>query len=186
MTLPEAKPNSSPAAGVSRSQRFVNHVIDRIQRDTGFAARLRRADNPATEYQSWELLADFGVDLEKEWERMPYCTIGAAVAKAKPASDGAMGLGAAIAACYDDGNQSDQARARLRRLLACSSTVEVCLILRPLLTLINSRGVKLNFKQLLEQIVWYSRGGQERIRSRWAQDFYHRPAQSTTEGTGDE
>lgn len=74
------------AANESPAKRFVAYVIERIAKDNGFAARLKRADNPATEYQSWEILAGFGIDLEKEWQRLPYCVIGAALAKAKPAA----------------------------------------------------------------------------------------------------
>lgn len=158
----------------SRAERFVSYVIDRMKQDNGFSARLKRADNPATEYQSWELLANFGIDLEKEWERLPYCTVGAALARAKPANKGKLPLGAAIAACFDDGNKSDQARSRLRRLLACTSTTEACRILRPLLTLMASRGVTPDFSQILEQLLWFSGNGQERIRAHWAQDFYRR------------
>ncbi|MBL2515919.1 type I-E CRISPR-associated protein Cse2/CasB, partial [Klebsiella pneumoniae] len=44
----ESAGNESPA------KRFVGYVIERIAKDSGFAARLKRADNPATEYQSWE------------------------------------------------------------------------------------------------------------------------------------
>ncbi len=185
----ETRPSETgqpPGRQYSRSEKFVKFVIERMQRDNGFAARLRRADNPATEYQSWELLADFGIDLEKEWERLPYCTVGAALAKAKPEKDGSITLGGAIAACYEDGAQSNQARTRLRRLLACSSTAEACQILRPLLALINSRGVKLDFSQLLEQLRWFSGSGQERTRSRWAQDFYRRTGAASTQGDGNE
>ena len=160
----------------SRAERFVQYVIQRIHQDNGFAARLRRADNLATEYQSWELLADFGVDLEKSWDRLPFCTVGAALAKAKPKQNGNLGLGAAIAASYEKGSQSDQARTRLRRLLACSAADEVCQILRPMLALIASRGVNLDFCQLLQQLLWYSGAGKERVRTRWAQDFYHHTA----------
>lgn len=163
---------------VSTAARFVSYAIDRIQKDNGFSSRLKRADNPATEYQSWELLANFGIDLEKEWERLPYCTVGAALARAKPKADGTLPLGSAIAVCFDDGpkkgNESDQAKARLRRLLACTTTTEACRILRPLLTLMASRGVTPDFSQLLEQLLWYSGKGQERIRARWAQEFYRR------------
>ncbi len=157
---------------ISRAQRFVSYVIDRINKDNGFAARLKRADNPATEYQSWELLASFAIDLEKEWERLPYCIVGAAMARAKPIANGCLPLGAAIAACFAEGSQSDQGKARLRRLLACTSTTESCRILRPLLTLMASRGVTPDFAQLLEQLLGYSGERQEQIRARWAQAFY--------------
>lgn len=159
---------------VSRAERFVSYVIDRITKDNGFAARLKRADNPATEYQSWELLANFGIDLEKDRERQPYCTVGAALARAKPPANGTLPLGAAIAACFKEGNQSDQAKTRLRRLLACTSVTESCRILRPLLMLMASRGVTPDFGQLLEQLLRYSGHGQERVRVQWAQAFYRR------------
>jgi CRISPR system Cascade subunit CasB len=164
----------------SKAAQFVGYVIQRINLDNGFSARLKRADNPATEYQSWELLANFNIDLEKEWERLPYCTVGAALARAKPAANGKLPFGTAIAACFDEGNQSDQAKARLRRLLACTSSTEVCRILRPLLALMVSRGVTPDFAQLLEQLLWYSGDSQERIRTRWAQTFYHREADIVT------
>lgn len=158
----------------SRGENFVRYALERIHKDNGFAARLRRADNPSTEYQSWELLASFGVDLEKDWVRLPYCVVGAALAKTKPEADGSLKLGAAIAACYDEGSQSDQAKAKLRRLLACSTTAEACQILRPLLALISGRGVRLDFSQLLDDLLWFSGDHRERIRTRWAQGFYHR------------
>ena len=44
-----------------------------------------------------------------------------------------------LAAC-DEAKDSDQAKAKLRRLLACDSAEEACRILRPLFSLINSRG----------------------------------------------
>ena len=57
---------------VSRSQKFVDYIIQRARDDKGFAARLRRADNPATEYQSWEFLANFGIRLDAPKERLPH------------------------------------------------------------------------------------------------------------------
>lgn len=177
---------NNPQREAGPAERFVDYVLTRQQDDSGFAARLRRADNPSTEYQSWEILASFGVDLEKNWQRLPYCTLGAALAKAKPERDGTLGLGAAIAACYEDRAQSDQAKARLRRILACTSIEELCLILRPVLALIASRGVSLDFSQLLQQLLWFSGQGQERVRTRWAQDFYHRSSEDTTQEAADD
>lgn len=176
MVLHSADSSISASDKTSRAERFVNHVIDRINKDNSFTARVRRADNPATEYQSWELLVSFDVDLENEWERIPYCTVGAALAKGKPVANGQLPLGAAIAACFTGGNQADQAKIHLRRLLACTSTQESCRILRPLLTLMSNRKVTPDFIQLLEQLLGYSGHRQLQIRAHWALAFYRHNA----------
>jgi len=153
-------------------QRFVQAVLERCKNDKGLAARLRRADNPSTEYQSWELLGALGVDLEKDYQRLPFVTVAAAMAKSKAEQNGSLTLGRAIAACYEDGRDSAQAKARLRRLLACDELAEVCRILRPILTLINSKvGQPLDFVRLLKQLRNFYFNGQ-RVKAQWAQEFY--------------
>ncbi len=161
----------------SREQRFVETVIDRCQKDKGMAARLRRSDNPATEYQSWELLGRFGVDLEKDYERLPFVTVAAAIAKSKAERNGRLTLGRAIADCYKDGLETDQAKARLRRLLACDELAEACRILRPVLALINSRvSQPLDYTRLLRQLRFFSFESGHRTKIQWAQEFYGQPA----------
>lgn len=165
-----------------REQRFVTATIQRCQQDKGLAARLRRADNPATEYQAWEWLglARFGVNLESVRDRLPYATVAAAIARTKPDADGNLPLGVAIARCYKDGNKDDQAIARLRRLLACGDIAELCRVLRPVLHLVESRvSQPLDYTALLRQLRHFGmavqRGDedwQQRIRARWAQAFY--------------
>lgn len=155
----------------TRGTSFVEFVLNRMKQDCAFGAALRRADNPATESQSWEYLAEW-CDLDKEWDRRPLATVAAAVARAKPVHDGHLGIGKAIARCYDDGNSSDQARAKLRRLLACDSTVEACAILRPLLSLISSRGAPLCYGRLLNELLYFGDG--EKAKVQWAVDFYGR------------
>jgi len=153
----------------SRGQEFVNFVLVRMDKDNAFGAALRRANNPATEYQSWEHLVRW-CDIDKDWELRPFATVAAAIAFAKPKTDGTMGIGKAIAACYDDGNKSDAAKSKLRRLLACNSGEEACGILRPLLRLIASRGVRLSYGQLLNELLWFNDGQKQE----WAIDFYGR------------
>lgn len=161
-------PNSSLEA------RFVSSVLQRTQQDKGLAARLRRADNPATEYQSWEFLADLGIDLEHETQRLPFALVAAAVAKAKAAQFGTLKLGQAMAACYSDGAKSEQAKAKLRRVLACDDVPELCRILRPVLALIDSRvSQPLDYIRLLQQLRHFAWGAQK-IKSQWAQEFYGR------------
>ncbi len=162
----------------SREERFVTSVIARCQQDKGLAARLRRADNPATEYQSWELLASFSIDLEKDFERLPFATVAAQIAKAKAERNGSLMLGRALAMAYPDGNQSDQAKVRLRRLLACDELDELCRILRPLFSLINSRiGQPLDYARLLKQLRRFGLDAQ-RIKMQWAQEFYGHKAEA--------
>lgn len=173
---------STPARQPSRAERFVSRVIELCRQDKGLAARLRRADNPATEYQSWELLAAFGVDLDQEEQRLPFATVACAIARARAKAEhnGSLSLGRAIAACYEDGRDSDQAKARLRRLLACDDIAELCRLMRPLLSLIDSRaGQPLDYQRLLQQLLRFSRDPQP-VKARWAQDFYGQVAEEST------
>jgi CRISPR system Cascade subunit CasB len=164
-----------------RCQAFICHVISRMENDRAMGARLRRADNPATEYQSWEYLAarPAKVNLENARERRAFATVAAALARAKPERDGALGIGRAIASVYEGGKDNDQAKARLRRLLACSSSEEACDILRPLLRLVASRGAPVCHTRLLRELLYFS----ERTREHWAQDFFSSaaPASETPE-----
>lgn len=152
-----------------KTESFVGFVIEKLKVDTGFGAALRRADNPATEYQSWEHLASW-CELDKPWVRLPFATIAAALARAKPQKDGYMGIGQALAACY--GKNTDPAKARLRRLLACRSTEEACRIMRPILSLIASKGQgsALDYSSLLRDLLYFG----EKQRLKWAEDFYGR------------
>jgi CRISPR system Cascade subunit CasB len=163
---------STEASKSGRNEAFVRFTVEQCLKDKGIAAGLKRADNPATEYQCWEHLAAFHIDLEKDYERLPYATIAAAIAKAKADHNGSIDIGRAIALCYEDGNNSDQAKAKLRRLLACESIEEVCRILRPLFSLIDSKaGVTLNYARLLTDLLKFH-GDNQRVKARWAQDFY--------------
>ena len=160
-----------------KAQQFIRYVLDNCLRDKGFAARLRRADNPATEYQSWELLATFNIPIEFDHPRLPYLLVAAAVARAKADQNGSCSLGAAIAACYEEGANSDQAKARLRRLLACDDTAEVCRILRGVLSLIQSKTRQtLDYERLLKQLLQFGRDNQ-RVKAQCAQEFYHKPVE---------
>ncbi len=164
----------------TRGQAFTRFIIDRMK-DNGIAAALRRADNPNTEYQSWDTLAAFNIDLDKPRQRLPFATIASALAKAKTEQNGSTGIGQAIARCYEDGRESDQAKAKLRRLLACNTPEEACRILRPLFSLIHSKGNStLNYGKLLDQLLWFNNDSQ-RIKAEWAQDFYRYQSKQSDE-----
>lgn len=172
--------NNEPETKSGKSLGFVQFIIAVIAKNRGVAATLKRADNPATEYQCWEYLATFNIDLEKPWERLPFATVAAAIAKAKVVNNGSIGIGSAIAHCYEDGNQSDQAKTKLRRLLACDSVEEACRILRPLFSLIEARGItSINYTELLDQLLKFHWDSQ-RIKTQWAQEFYRQNQKTET------
>ena len=173
-TLPAAHKANSYRA---KSAAYVDYIIQCCQANNGARAALKRADNPATEYQSWEILAGFSINLEIENQRLPYATIGAALARKKITENGTITIGQAIARCYEDGNNSDQAKAKLRRLLACDSASEACRILRPLLSLIEAKaGINLNYAGLLDDLLWFDyEDRKNQIKAHWAQQFYGKP-----------
>ena len=157
----------------SYSQQFVDYILSRCS-DPGSRAAMKRADNPITEYQSWDILAGFSVDLENEDRRLAHALISSALARSDRQKNGMAGIGRSIASCYSDGNQDDQAKAKLRRLLACSSIPELCRVLRPIFSLVNSRSnIGLDYAKLLDQILRFQSPTQrERVKAAWAQDFY--------------
>jgi CRISPR system Cascade subunit CasB len=151
----------------SKGSAFVAFVLKRLVKDTAFGAALRRADNPATEYQSWEYLASW-CDLDNTYERTCFATVAAGLAHAKQSIDTPASIGSVIARCYKDGNKDDSAKRKLRRLLACDSSAEVCQWVRPMLRLAESRSVHLNFGRLLEDLLYFG----PKVKERWATDFY--------------
>lgn len=186
-----AQPAPPKAHDDSREGRFVATTITRCLEDKGLAARLRRGDNPTTEYQTWDWLGRHGILLEYTGERLPFVTVSAAIARTQPERNGTLQLGAAIARCYAKGNEDDQAVARLRRLLACGELAELCRVLRPVLHLIESRVAQpLDYALLLRQLRHFGmaagRGDQDwlqRTKTQWAQSFYDRKTEVEPEET---
>lgn len=150
---------------------LVAKVYARCKKDKGFAAALKKADNPDTEYQAWEIFAENGIPLDNDFIRIPCALVLAAVAKSSRELDGSIEIGAALARAYQDdkGKDSDAAKMKLRRILACDNVVELCLVLRPILQLISSRGVAVSYAKLLNNLLHFS---SEKTLAHWAQDFF--------------
>jgi CRISPR system Cascade subunit CasB len=171
MGLPQQNTSTGDGPVKDRDSDFVQAVFDLRATNKGLAARLRRADNPGTEYQCWDFLVRFGCNLEHEWDRIPLALIAAAICKSDQVGNGNAGLGTALLSCYD--NEPEGAgKARLMRLLSCDSLIEVCRVLRPVLGLIASKGTaRLDFAALLRQLHWFE-AKRQRIQARWAQEYY--------------
>lgn len=161
-------------------QNLMSKVLSRCKSDTAFCAALKRADNPDTEYQSWEYLADYGVNLEYEVQRLPFTTVFAAAARSSNSTDGFMTLGQALLVAYDGDRDSAPARSRLRRILACDTTEEVCDVLHSMLRLIESKGVSISYGLLLRDLKYFDKNP-EQTKARWAQEFFGKKTDDTEE-----
>ena len=150
---------------------LVQKIFLRLKTDSAFRAALKRADNPATEYKSWEYLADFGVNLENKNERLLYTTIFAAIAKSGRESDGNLEFGKALCAAYDWDKESAPARSKLRRVIACGDLAELCAVLRSILQFISSKNVSICYQKLLDDLRFFGSG--EKAKSKWAAQFYN-------------
>lgn len=168
-----------------KSISFVNHVINQINNDKGkgFGAKLRKADNENTEYQSWEILSSW-VNLEWESDRKAYALVGASLARSKPSVDGNLSIGEALRMVHakdkDMGDiEKSSSALRLRRLLACKEKDELMDILKPVIRYVESKGVLVCHARLLDEILWFNNDtSRERMRARWARDFFSKKEQS--------
>ena len=166
----------------TRSEAFVQMVIERLndkRPDTALRAALRKAENPATTKQSWEYLTRW-CDIEDDRKWKPFALVGSAIAWEKPQKNGEVGIGQAIARCYAsenkfDGCEKDGAKIKLRRLLACDTIEEACIILRPIIRLINSKNIALNYVELLDNLLSTNNYFNDHIKPQWAKDFFYKP-----------
>jgi len=159
----------------------VAYVLQRISSggDTGFASKLRRADNQDTEYQSWEILANW-IDLEQEKERKAYGLVAASLARASTEKDGVGSIGDALRSAFlvkatgEDIVKSMEC-SRLQRLLASRDSSELIGVLRALLKYLDAKGIDYSKAQLLDEILWFDNDTQrDRIRAGWAQGFFRK------------
>lgn len=118
---------------------LMDAVFKRLSTDTAFRAACKRADNPDTEYQSWEYLAEYKVNLEYEESRLPFATILSSAARSSRHADGSVNLGKALLIAYDGDIKNTAARAKLRRILVCDTVQDACRSIRPILRFIESK-----------------------------------------------
>ena len=168
----------------AREQQFVARVLEQCKTDNGFAARLRRADNPDTEYYALGDLAKLGVTIEDDSQRLPFALIAAALSRDADTMnvDGTLGIGAALRQCLPDEEAEDSPR--LRRLLACESLNETCQVLRPMLSLVRSKGIHLGYARLLQDLrsFRFGKDAAQKTKRQWVSDFYRKTAAGDNDG----
>ena len=156
---------------------FVDSVIRRLDHtksqkpDSAFQAVMRRADNPNQSSCAWEYLIPF-CNIANERERLAFALVGAAIAREKPQHDGSVSIGTALCMiCKGDSEAMERESRRLRRLIACDSTIELIPVLRPVLQYIQSKAVApVSYERLLLDLLYWN----EKTKISWAKDFYNK------------
>lgn len=159
-----------------KGDRFVKYVLSRLERkpngklkDTAFRAALTRADNPATESQAWQYLANF-CNMMDDNERQSYGLIAACMARKMVEKNGSQTLGQAMYLSKEKIDENDESMNRkFRRILACDNTQELIPVLRPILRYVTGKeNVSLDYAQLLRDILYFN----EKTKILWATHYY--------------
>ena len=137
----------------------------------GFMADMRKAASTATRHYAWPMMAPF-CDLKVHAQEEAFSLVGCALARSRKdvPSTGNLGASLRVMTLLDKrfpgkGGPTD---GRMKRLLACRSSVEMCRLLRPVLGLVQSKGVGVDHAKLLEDIL----GWGETVRRNWAAAYY--------------
>lgn len=152
-------------------EKLLSGIISRCLQDSAFRSALKKADNPDTEYQSWEYLALYGVNLEFAERRYPFTTVFSAAARSGKSIDGYLKFGQALLHAYENDRDSMPAKSRLRRVLSCDTTEEVCIIIRPVLKFIAGKGIPISYGLLLRDLKYFN-VYPEKTKASWAQQFF--------------
>lgn len=154
---------------------FVLYICQLCSKDKGQAANLRKADLPTLNTNVLSALVKFKIDITNEDEFLPYSIVTAAIARSKDYKNGEVIFSKALALVekYNDAQQTSDDK-RLRRLLACNDIKELSLVLRPTLTLIQSRfNTNIDFEELLKDLRSFRfEDGRDRVKKKWAMQFY--------------
>ena len=161
----------------TKALQFVQKMLEQSSEDKGLRATLRLAANPNTESRAWPVLIRWGVDVSGP-EKDAYCLVMALAARYTGKTDGTLSLGEALRECFANDNESSGASSRLRRLFTCDSVQEAKLVLRPMLSLIQSRiPDRLCLSELLEDLIQFNREwSRQKVKTKWAMDFYRKQA----------
>lgn len=147
---------------------FVISAINRVnQQDSAFRAAMSRADNPALESCAWEYLVPY-CNIEREEERKAFAIVGAAIAKNRPEQDYELNFGRSLATICENEDDKEREGKRLRRLVSCNELAELLPVLRPVLNYMASKGARIGYHNLLNDLLFWGK----RTQLRWVNDFY--------------
>lgn len=156
----------------SHIERFIDYLTTQVE-DRGVMADLRHGLSRATEYRAWPHIAPW-CKFDDDRERRIWLTTAAGFAiHQRTANFGNMGTVLRSLATGDGRGEKglETFDARFRRLLACSSAVEVCDHLAGVLRAAERKSVSINFTQLFTDLKYWG----DRVKVQWAAKYWGAP-----------
>jgi CRISPR system Cascade subunit CasB len=164
-------------------ERFLAHLASQVN-DRGMMADLRHGLSEATEYRTWPHVAPW-CRLDHERERRIWLTVAAGFALHQRTADSG-NMGTVMRALATGGGRGREGLstfdARFRRLLACSSSTEVCKHLAGVLRAAEREGVAINFVRLFGDLTHWG----DRTRVEWATEYWGGAPNASEDDTADE
>ena len=161
----------------NKSEAFVSYVIRKVASDTAARAAFARGDNPDTAYLAWEYLVSW-CDIADLKQCKAYALIAAAIAREQISSNGKMNVGECLRAVVTEPGDLENSpeKARLMRLLACDTGLELVELLRSIIRYLQGKeGVRLNYAQTLDDILWWC----EKRKVNWSKAFFKKYSAKT-------
>ncbi len=159
----------------SRFDVFVDWLESRRD-DRAIMAELRRGFSPGTEHYVWKHLAPW-CELASRKSRTIYTAVAACYAfHPECTAEGNLGttLRRIAQSLGSPGEDTQKAfEGRLRRLLACVRSVEVCRHLRQIIGLASQHGIPINYRQLLKDLLVWDKDP-DRIKVSWAAEYWRK------------
>jgi CRISPR type I-E-associated protein CasB/Cse2 len=152
-----------------RKKEFIQYLVSHRE-DKAMMADLRRGFSLSMEYRAWPYIASW-CDITDEKERRAYVTVGAGFGLIGETSEkGNMG---SVFLEIVRGSEKNRKRmesfdARFRRCLFLDSSEELCPFIAGIIRAAKHREVKINFHQLLIDLIEWG----EKVKVRWASNFW--------------
>lgn len=143
-----------------------------VIQDRGSLADLKKGASAGTRQYAWSHMASF-CDLSKEADERSFSLVGSAMALGKGRTSDSVGnLGASLRNLAYINKQkpgkSGPTDGRIKRLISCRTTVELCDQLSSVLRLLSSKGARIDYLKLLEDV----HGWDEDVKRNWAKGYY--------------
>ena len=158
---------------MKKASRFIQHITAlKMTTQRGPLADLKKAASKGTRYKAWETLATYG-GLQDPEVMDAFSAIGSAYAMSSHiTAEGSGNMGAALRKLVlhersipGRGNPVDY---RFQRLLRCRTCTEICLHISPVLKLLASKGIRLDYVKALEDVLSWG----EDVKLKWATSYY--------------